>query len=386
MNLEEFDNVYANKKGADKIEINCDHPDHPEVLPRLRALGKTMARRNILKNGGQKFICRECCLKFDNPMTKVGKGRQTDESISVQCPRCQKVRDMKKNCYYGSMEEPYQQVCGSCAQEGKVVSEEQKQKISDALSGRELSEEHLAKILKYRENNPDWCEKTKQNLIPGVGGGWNKGQECPEETREKISKANTGKKRTLEQRYNISQGRKKMLEETGGFTVEHRQKISDATIQQYRDGFVPNTHHIRGWHYSPKLQKCVYYRSSYEKRAFMLLDKNDNVLNYSYEAIVVDFKHPDKGITCQYLIDLLVEYADHKKVIEIKPDKCASYPVNVAKTEAAKMYADGKGYDFQVWTETELYGIEDTEKKMRAFLEWLKGINQSEQEPHTTIS
>lgn len=115
----------------------------------------------------------------------------------------------------------------------------------------------------------------------------------------------------------------------------------------------------------------------------MLLDEDKDVIYYNYEYNTVDYKHPDKNIVCQYLIDLLVGYPEgRRKIIEIKPEKLTTNPINIAKIEAAKAEAIDKGYDFQVWTEVELWGTEDTEKKMRVFTEWLKEINPKEQEPH----
>jgi hypothetical protein len=159
MNIVEFDKTYVIKKGYEKIDITCDNRHHPDNLPRVRTIGKTAARRNILKNGGDTFICRACCMIYDNPMNKSGEARQTNKIVVVHCHQCGKVRNMKKSCYYGKIEAPYKQVCGSCAQKGKVIPEAQKQKIRDTLSGRKLSPEHKTKILAYRQNNQSCVKK-----------------------------------------------------------------------------------------------------------------------------------------------------------------------------------------------------------------------------------
>src|SRR5581483_7104523 len=123
------------------------------------------------------------------------------EEINVICPICLESRPMRVSSYNGSLDkEPYIQVDGHCAQLGKVISEEQKEAIRNALKGRTLSEEHKQKIFEYRENNPEWKEKAVKNLIPGMGGIARKGLPLPQEWKDAISAAMTGKKKTIEHR------------------------------------------------------------------------------------------------------------------------------------------------------------------------------------------
>lgn len=200
MDLTTFDETYSLYKGADKISIACDHPEH---VGGEREIGKTPARRNILKNGGDRFICRECCMKYDNPGSKTGS-RQTDKVVAVNCPICGKVRGMKMSCYYGSLELPYRQECGSCVQKRKTISDEHREAISESLAGRKLTEEHRQKISEYMKTADN-----KHKLVPGAGGGWNRGKVTPEEVREKQSQALTGVEKSEEHRENISKGMKK---------------------------------------------------------------------------------------------------------------------------------------------------------------------------------
>ncbi len=373
MNIEEFKEKYAKFKDVDKIQIKCDHPQHTSGDV---TISKQPARRNILKNNNEQFICRECFMHHNNPMNNKGEKRQTDEIISVLCPHPlhngDVSRDMKKTSYYGSMEKPYLQICGSCAQYGKIISEEQKEAISKTLTGRKLSPEHVEKILIWRNAHPEWAEKTKQNLIPGAGGGWNEGLELSNETKQKMSDAHLGKIFTEEHCDNISESRKKMLEETGGFTREHRENISKAVIKQYQNGFEPNLHHLRGWHKSPKAGK-VYYRSSYEKKAFLKLDSDESVKTYQTETISTEYFNPQKEITSSYLIDLLIEYEDgSKKLIEVKPEKWLQDEVIIAKIEAGKLKAIEMGISFEIWTEMDLFGHIYNKKNMQLFIEKIK--------------
>lgn len=375
MNIEQFNQKFFHLKDVDKVLVDelCNHPQHKLEK---KEIAKGPAKRNILKHGGQEFICRACDMHYNNPMLKAGQGRrQSDEKIIVICPHPEhigdKSRKMKISCYYGEMKTPYQQICGSCAQLHKIISEDQKKAISKKLEGRQLTEEHK-KNIGIASKQPERLIQAIKNLKPELGRGWNKGMSTPQEVRDKIAKGNQGKKRTLQQRLNVSIGRKKMLDEQGGFTIEHRMNLSKKTIEQYKNGFNPQTHHLRGWHYSPKLNMKIFYRSSYEKKAYLILDADPLVANYSVEAVNIVYFNPEKEIDCEYLIDLQVSYTDRTvKLIEIKPKKWLSDWVIQAKIKAANQKAAELDLTFEVWTEENLFGSMD-EKIMRDFTNSLR--------------
>ena len=374
MNIEQFKTEYAEFKDVDKIQIACDHPQHPSG--QLIIIGKQPAKRNILKNNGQSFICRVCYMHYSNPMNQMGESRQTNEIINVYCPspdhEGEPCRQMKKSCYYGSMQEPFLQLCGSCVQRGKEVGEEQREKIRLALTGIKRSDEFKAKLSKYMKNNPEGIARAEANLIPGAGGGWNEGLTLPEETKKKMSNTHMGKVFTNEHCDNISEGRKKMLSETGGFTREHRENISKAVVKQYQNGFDPKLHHLNGWHESPKAGR-VFYRSSYEKKAYLKLDADDSVKNYFPEKIIAEYYHPIKKITSSYIVDLLVEFIDDsQKLIEIKPEKWLTDDVVICKLDAGELKAKEMGIAFEVWTEMDLFGHVYNQKNMRSFIEKIR--------------
>lgn len=370
MNIEEFHEAYKGIKDAEKIEIECNHPDHEGE--RKRVLGKQPAKRNILKNGGTQFVCRECCMKYNNPMTHVGSRRQSDELIEVECPDCHNKREMKSACYFGSMDKPYKQQCGSCWQKGKVISEEQRQKISDKLTGRTLSNEHCANIGKYMREHPENYQAMLESYSPRFAG-----KHHTEESIAAIKAGNTGHVRTPEQCFNIAKGRKKMLDAQGGLLPATKEKISLATIEQYKNGFEPKLWHRKGKHVKPDGEE-VTYRSSYEKKAFMLLDEDKEVDYYQYEPVSVVYRKPDSlgNYDSNYLIDLFVRYKNgHGKFIEIKPAKRVQEPIVQAKIAAAEKMAKNLGFDFEVWTEKELF--ENSPAEAHKFLEWLDKGNNS---------
>lgn len=70
---------------------------------------------------------------------------------------------------------------------GKVLSDEQKKKISDAIKGRKLSKEHRDKIgaaHKGRKQSEDVCKERSELLKGRIP--WNKGVPRTEEEKEKI--------------------------------------------------------------------------------------------------------------------------------------------------------------------------------------------------------
>lgn len=375
MDIESFKEQFSQLKSTE--EIRLEHCDHPQCRGLKKPIRQIALKRNILKHGGKEFICRDCMMSFNNPMQNIGaEKRQTDELIIVQCndPLHEGVRErqLKKSAYFGTLEQPYNQLCSSCVQRGKIISDEQRKAVGDALRGRPLSEEHRQKILNFRKNNPEWVKQANANLIAGAGSGWNKGIVTPAEVKEKISVSNKGKKRTLKQRLAISEGRKQMIQETGGFTREHRERISEATVRQYELGFNPKLYHVKGWHKSPKMTEPIFFRSSYEKKAYLLLDQDPWVSSYQAEAWRIKYLHPTKNITSTYLVDIkvnLIKGHPNGEVyyIEVKPKKLLEKPVTAAKIAAAK----ASGRWFEVWTEEDLFGP-DAEKKIRAFVKELR--------------
>jgi hypothetical protein len=373
MNIHEFNQKYASFKDADQIQITCDCSKH-KIIGEIINIGKQPAKRNIMKNG--QFICRKCHEVHFNPMKKINPVRQTNEIIKVYCahPKHEgdRYREIKMSAYFGKLEEPYTQDCKSCVQKDKEINQEQREKISAKLTGIERSDEFKKKLSDYMKNNPEGIARGQKNLFENHCTTGFLGKHHTEETKEKMSEAMSGRTYSEEHCSNISAGRKKMLEEQGGFSQEHREKISKATIQQYKEGFDPNTHHLKGKHQSPKAGN-IHFRSSYEKKAYLKLDEDESVKTYSIEDVSIDYIHPNKKITSQYLVDMLVEYFDGtKKLIEIKPEKMLENSIVQAKIESAKIKASELGYEFEVWTEMDLFGHVYNKKNMNLFIEKIR--------------
>lgn len=115
--------------------------------------------------------------------------------------------------------------------------------------------------------------------------------------------------------------------------------------------------------------KCI-YRSMWERQVFRWCDDNPSILKWSSEETVVPYRCKTDKKVHRYFVDLKIKTKDNQTwLIEIKPDKetkepkkrntkskqylneVMTYVKNQSKWEAAKGYAETRGWKFQVWTE-----------------------------------
>lgn len=121
----------------------------------------------------------------------------------------------------------------------------------------------------------------------------------------------------------------------------------------------------------------IIYRSSWEKRVMLWLDKHSQVISWSSEEIVVPYKSPADGRFHRYFVDFYAQIRDkngklNSYLLEIKPKKQATepeiksritkqyinevvtYAVNQAKWRAATEFCKDRGWEFKVLTEDHL--------------------------------
>jgi len=121
----------------------------------------------------------------------------------------------------------------------------------------------------------------------------------------------------------------------------------------------------------------VIYRSSWEKKAFLLLDMTPSILKWNSEDNIIHYISPIDNRTHRYFVDLTIMYKTRngtikKAIIEIKPEtqtkppkmktkktkryieESMTYLVNDAKWSAARAWAKQNDFEFQIWTEKEL--------------------------------
>lgn len=122
----------------------------------------------------------------------------------------------------------------------------------------------------------------------------------------------------------------------------------------------------------------IIYRSGLELLSMRYFDNSPNVLSWGSESVVIPYQSPLDGKVHRYFIDMVAEIkmkdgTTKKVLVEVKPEKQTypptitnkksqktmiyekyQYAVNTAKWQAAKQYANKKGYLFFILSEKHL--------------------------------
>jgi hypothetical protein len=114
----------------------------------------------------------------------------------------------------------------------------------------------------------------------------------------------------------------------------------------------------------------ITYRSLWEKSCFKWCEANSQVIAWNSEEVVVPYRWKVDKKMHRYYVDLLIKMeSGHVILVEIKPDKetkppkqpsrqtkkyiteVTTYIKNTDKWEAARDYAEDRGWTFEIWTE-----------------------------------
>ena len=121
----------------------------------------------------------------------------------------------------------------------------------------------------------------------------------------------------------------------------------------------------------------IVYRSLWERKFMVYCDKNENILEWGSEEVIVPYRSPIDNRYHRYFPDFYIKVRESngkikKMIIEIKPKRQCSPPAkpkkqtkgylreafeyakNQAKWEAASEWCKDRGYIFKVFTEKEL--------------------------------
>ena len=121
----------------------------------------------------------------------------------------------------------------------------------------------------------------------------------------------------------------------------------------------------------------IVYRSLWERKFMVYCDKNENILEWGSEEVIVPYRSPIDNRYHRYFPDFYIKVRESngkikKMIIEIKPYRqciepkvqktktkgyiyeVMEYAKNQAKWEAAKEWCLDRGYEFKVLTENEL--------------------------------
>ena len=266
------------------------------------------------------------------------------------------------------------------AHRGKVVSQETREKMRQARLGVPISqavrEQHSAFM---KENNPMQGRKHSPEAIEKMRAakrGANNplyGRGHTPETRAKMSASRKGvpstrdmkgvnnpyygKHHTPEQK---QRHREWMLKNNPFKGKRHSEKTRDLLSSKVaarlieRPELSSGHHHFKTGHYdSVKAGKSLFYGSSYELCAFKKLEVDPSVVEYDRCRFWIPYML--EGIRHRYSPDIFVTYTDGRKVvIEIKPLDYMNTPDNVAKFSFGRQYCAEHGFEYVIWTEVEL--------------------------------
>lgn len=160
-------------------------------------------------------------LKLQRHCNKYGWEDMVFEII-VQCDRSVLI---KTEQMFIDLYKPYFNICpkaGSCF--GRSVSDETKRKVSEALAGRKrkpLSEDHKKKVSEGLKRRPPYSEETRQKLskvnkgkkwspeiIERMREGCKHRKPITEEAKEKMRRAKIGKRRSDEIKKRMSEAQR----------------------------------------------------------------------------------------------------------------------------------------------------------------------------------
>lgn len=126
----------------------------------------------------------------------------------------------------------------------------------------------------------------------------------------------------------------------------------------------------------------VIFRSRWELKCMSDFDKHPDIIEWSSEEVVVQYKNPITGRVHRYFPDFVIKKRNHSDnrittiMIEVKPHKetkpprvqsgkkpskkylteVATWGKNSAKWEAADKYCKQRGWEFIILTEKEIFG------------------------------
>jgi len=139
---------------------------------------------------------------------------------------------------------------------------------------------------------------------------------------------------------------------------ESKAKMSISKTQMIMEGKLPQFD--IGTFFSTKNNKKFIYRSSYELKAFDILENNNNVYSYDYECIQIKYLDISNNYRAT-IPDFFVTYTDGvKEIIEVKSSYYLKNAEQQIKIKAMQNYSKENNLKFDLWTEEELFNHENS--------------------------
>jgi len=125
-------------------------------------------------------------------------------------------------------------------------------------------------------------------------------------------------------------------------------KQSESVYKRIMSGTFVNGRGRKGYFYSNKNQKNLFYRSFCELKTYEALEQDFSVLKYEVEPFRIPYQW--KNGLHYYIPDILVTYLDgSQEIIEVKPEYKLKDKYTICKLKAGEKYALEKGLQFTVW-------------------------------------
>jgi hypothetical protein len=230
------------------------------------------------------------------------------------------------------------------------------------ISAELLSEKMSENAKKFWEGDRQKIEQRNVNLSKAM-----KGIQQLSNISEQVRLAGEkGRKLIQEQKLFSNLGRK--------FSEEHKQnlrnsnigkrhRMSDQGIAQLRISaernrpILPKTsaspRGTFGYYISSKAGP-ISYRSTWERRAYEILDSFTFVSRYEIEPFGIPYFF--EGSWHKYYPDILATYIDgYVCLIEVKPRELLKDPQIAAKSAAAKAYCNNRGWSYWIWSEDHIF-------------------------------
>lgn len=233
---------------------------------------------------------------------------------------------------------------------------------------------------KYTKRSTRFCSKScatsgERNAMYGMTGlksswygkpAWNHGLTAETDIRVK----NLGKKISKITKKQFEDGTRSNSGENNpnyGRTVDTRtpeqlDNYSKAALKRVKDGVSCNhqyANYKRGKYVSEKTGSKMTYRSSWEQRVMICLDKDPEILTYSYESVSVRY---GENYEKRYLIDFDITLKSGKRtLLEVKPTELIHKKTVQLKAAAAQAYAQNAGAEFRFCTNVD---IKEWEKRL----------------------
>lgn len=137
-------------------------------------------------------------------------------------------------------------------------------------------------------------------------------------------------------------------------TKEYRESRSEWLSNRILEGKHLNSYGRRGYFYSEKNKRRLFYRSMLERDAYIILEGDYLVSSYDVEAVKIPYLF--EGVKKYYIPDIRAVYSDSSVgLIEVKPFYKLKIEFELAKLAVLKNYCLFNNLKSHVWTEREIY-------------------------------